>query len=276
MDWLLLPSGPGHRSDLMRNQPGNSELAVETFPPGGGTVADSASGVDARQAAAEAEKKRLKKRGKVRAAWIAFVGRILAHFIGAAATIALGLMFLQQYQATSGDTARRLGPDGAVATVPLVQARVPDAERSLIAVLPFENHSGDAALDHVSDAMTEALTAELSLAEGLGVVSRTSSMSYRGQGKAVPEIARELMVGWLLEGSVVVAGGRARVIVQLIDAATDTHVWVATHDQEFRDVLSLQSELAPRLARDVHAVVTGADLQHPHRGETSGAPYRAP
>lgn len=206
--------------------------------------------------AAALERKRLKKQGKVRAAWISFVGRILAHFIGAAATIALGLMFLQKYQEGAS---LAMSPTAAGVLLPMAGEREGFAGRTSVAVLPFENFSGDAAHDHVSDAVTEAVIAELFRTGELGVLSRTSSMSYRGQRKSMPEIARELGVAWLLEGSIVVSQGRARVIGQLVDASTDMHVWVGVYEVELRDVLSLQTELAPVIAREVDEAIALAE-----------------
>jgi TolB-like protein len=193
-----------------------------------------------------------KSKKKLRSAWISFVSRIIAQFVGSAATIVLGLMFLQKYHNTTADTAPRTTAlsrsTGAV--MPPVRARIESGAVAL-AVLPLENFSGDPAQDHVANAMTEALITELSQVNGLRVISRTSSMRYRGVGKALPEIARELAVDWIVEGSMVTGGGRVRFTSQLIDASKDEHVWAASYEREVQDSLSLQSGLASAIAGDV-------------------------
>jgi len=196
--------------------------------------------------------KRSKRKDKVRSAWIAFVGRIVAQFVGAAASILLALMFVQKYQ-----TPRAAAPDAAVRTgsatpqvVPATRARH-NADRRSVAVLPLDNFSPAASQDQFANVMTEALIAALSQTGGLQVISRTSSMHYKGAGQPLPVIARALGVDWVVEGSVLVVGGRARVIAQLIDAASDEHICAATYDRPFDDLLSLQSGLASAMAHDV-------------------------
>ena len=103
--------------------------------------------------------------------------------------------------------------------------------------------------------MTEALIAALAQTEGLQVISRTSSMHYKGTDQPLPVIARALAVDWVVEGSVLVVGGRVRVIAQLIDAASDEHVWAATYDRPFDDLLAVQSGLASAMSRDVEVAI---------------------
>jgi TolB-like protein len=147
-------------------------------------------------------------------------------------------------------------PDGA--SPPAEPAHQPSedgtTDRSSVAVLPLENYSS-AAKQTSCNVMTEALTAALSQADGLQVISRTSSMHYKGAGLPLPAIARALDVDWIVEGSVLVVGGRVRVIAQLIDAASDEHIWAATYDRPFGDLLSLQAGLASAMARDVDAAI---------------------
>ena len=126
-----------------------------------------------------------------------------------------------------------------------------DPDRTSVAVLPLENFSSAAKQDQLANVMTEALIAALSQTEGLQVISRTSSMHYKGTGQPLPMIARALAVDWIVEGSVLVVGGRVRVIAQLIDAVSDEHIWAATYDRPFGDLLSLQSGLASAMARDL-------------------------
>jgi hypothetical protein len=88
--------------------------------------------------------------------------------------------------------------------------------------------------------MTDALIADLAQIDGLRVISRTSSMQYKGQQKGLPEVAQELGVDFIVEGSVMRAGDRVRVTAQLIDARRDAHVWAHNYDHTVRDVLTLQ------------------------------------
>jgi TolB-like protein len=122
-------------------------------------------------------------------------------------------------------------------------------------VLPLDNFSGDPARNAFADAMTEALIAELAQVPGVKVISRTSAMQYRGAHKALPEIARELGVTHVIEGSLVTEGGRIRVTAQLIDAASDRHVWARTYDRPAHDILGVQADVAVAIARDVGEVV---------------------
>jgi eukaryotic-like serine/threonine-protein kinase len=113
-----------------------------------------------------------------------------------------------------------------------------------IAVLPLENLSGDPAQEYFADGMTESLISNLARIRALKVISRTSAMRYKGSPKSLPEIARELNVDAVIEGSVQRSGGRVRVTAQLIHAATEAHLWVRDYERDLTDVLKLQSEVA--------------------------------
>ena len=128
-----------------------------------------------------------------------------------------------------------------------------------VAVLPLLNLSGDPEQEYFSDGMTDALTADLAKLRSLRVISRTSAMSYKGTRKPVPAIARELNVDALVEGSVMRAGERVRITVQLIQASTDTHLWAATYERDVRDALRLQGEVAQAIAREIGVAVTPAE-----------------
>jgi len=201
----------------------------------------------------KAEKAR-KKKDKLRSAWISFVGRILAQLIGATAAIGLGVMFLQQ---RAGGAAAGTGP--AVVSAATI-ARVAPDERSL-AVLPLQNFSGDAAADYFGDGMTEAVITTLSQISSLRVVSRTSSMPYKQGGKSLREIAGELGVRWIVEGSFIRSGGRIRVTAQLIDAKTDQHRWARSYDRTQHDMLAVQADLATAIARDLGGALAPEDEQ---------------
>jgi len=196
----------------------------------------------------ETKKDRLKKkRDKVRSAWISFVGRILAQVIGAAATITLGLMFVQKHQSNTASLDRDKTHAAAL------MASVPH-DRS-VAVLPMQNFSGDTGEDFFADGMTEALIADLAQFPNLRVISRTSSMAYKQAQRPLREIAGELGVRWILEGSVVRREGRVRVTAQLIDARTDEHRWARIYDRAQNDVLAIQADLATAIAREVRGVL---------------------
>ncbi|HWW83672.1 MAG TPA: winged helix-turn-helix domain-containing protein [Vicinamibacterales bacterium] len=126
---------------------------------------------------------------------------------------------------------------------------------SALAVLPLMNTSGDPSQDYLAEGLTEALITDLSKIRALRVISRTSIMQFKGTTKTVPEIARELHVDGVVEGSVLRSGDRVRVTAQLIQAATDTHLWAETYDRNIQDILSLQSELARRISREINITV---------------------
>ncbi|MGH2524936.1 MAG: tetratricopeptide repeat protein, partial [Anaerolineales bacterium] len=128
-----------------------------------------------------------------------------------------------------------------------------------IAVLPLDNLSRDPEQEYFADGMTEALTAELSKISALKVISRTSAMRYRNTDKPMPQIARELNVDALIEGSVVREGDQVRITVQLIHGPTDKHLWAESYQRELRGVLALQSDVARAIAREVRVAVTPAE-----------------
>ncbi len=126
-----------------------------------------------------------------------------------------------------------------------------------IAVLPLENLSGDPEQEYFADGMTDALIADLAQIGALRVISRTSVMQYKGGvRKPLPEIARELNVDAIIEGSVFREGDRVRITAQLIHAQTDRHLWADSYVREFVDILTLHSEVARAIAREVKARVT--------------------
>lgn len=124
-----------------------------------------------------------------------------------------------------------------------------------IAVLPLENLSGDPAQEFFADGMTESLISNLAQIRALKVISRTSVMRYKGVHKALPEIARELNVDAVLEGTVQRSGGRVQVTAQLIHAASDTHLWARNYERDLTDVLKLQSEVARAVADEIRVQV---------------------
>ncbi|TMQ47851.1 MAG: tetratricopeptide repeat protein [Candidatus Eisenbacteria bacterium] len=131
----------------------------------------------------------------------------------------------------------------------------PDVIRSL-AVLPLQNVSRDPAQEYFADGMTEALITELARVKALRVISRTSAMKYKGVQRALPEIARELNVDAILEGSALLVGKRVRVTVQLVSAKVEEMLWGDRYDGEIEDVLDMQSRVAETVAKEIAVKVT--------------------
>ncbi len=135
------------------------------------------------------------------------------------------------------------------------QAPAPTGIHSL-AVLPLANFSNDAAQDYFADGMTDELTTELARISALRVISRTSAMQYKGAHKPLPQIAKELNVDAVVEGSVLRAGNQVRITAQLIRAASDTHLWAESYDGDLRDVLHLQKQVARNIAQQIQVALT--------------------
>jgi serine/threonine protein kinase/Flp pilus assembly protein TadD len=127
---------------------------------------------------------------------------------------------------------------------------------SSIAVLPLENLSGDTAQEWFSDGMTESLIAELSKIKALKVISRTSVMRFKKTRKPLKDIARELDVEAIIEGSALLVKDRVRITAQLIEASTDRHLWAESYERDLRDVLSLQQQVAQAIAREIQVTLT--------------------
>jgi TolB-like protein len=123
-------------------------------------------------------------------------------------------------------------------------------------VLPLENLSGDPEQEYFADGMTEALITNLAKISALRIISRTTAMHYKRARQALTEIARELGVDGIVEGTVMRFGERVRISAQLIDARTDTHLWAESYDRNLRDVLELQSEVASAIAKEVQVKLT--------------------
>ena len=139
----------------------------------------------------------------------------------------------------------------------LVRSNRPPAITSL-AVLPLDNLSGDPGQDYLADGMTDELITMLAKDSSLRIVSRTSVMQYKGVRRPLPEIARELGVDGILEGSVSRADDRVHVNIQLIQAPTDTHLWAESYDRDSSDVAALPHEAAEAIAKRLDRSVTSA------------------
>jgi serine/threonine protein kinase len=128
-----------------------------------------------------------------------------------------------------------------------------------LAVLPLKNYSGDASQDYFADGMTDALISNLAQIRELKVISRTSVTQYKETKKPIPEIAKELGVEGIVEGSVVRLGSRVRVTAQLIDAREDRHLWASNYEREMTDVLALQSDVVREIASQIRVQVTALE-----------------
>lgn len=126
-----------------------------------------------------------------------------------------------------------------------------------IAVLPLDNLSTDPAQDYFADGMTDELITELAQLGKLRVISRTSVLRYKKTRLTLPEIARELNVDAVVEGSVLRSGDRVRISAQLVDARADRHMWAHSYEGELRDVLAVQREVAQQIAQQIRLSVSG-------------------
>ena len=128
-----------------------------------------------------------------------------------------------------------------------------------IAVLPFRSLSPDPDREYFADGITDAVISDLTAISSLRVLSRQSSMRYKASQKLLPDIAGELGVDAIVEGSVASQAGRVRLTVQLVDARSDRNLWTASYDRDAGDILSLQGELARAVADAVHVAVTAEE-----------------
>ena len=196
------------------------------------------------------ERKARKRHKKVRSAWIAFVGRIVAQFVGSAATIVLGLMLLHKYQPGAG-TATANAAD-KTAAVPAAFQRL--VQEHSVAVLPLRSFSPDRVDTDIADSMTDVVTAALADIHGLRVVPPTSSYSTAETHSSPPK-TESLAARYVLEGSVTHAEDRFRVIVRLVDTVLDEQVWSSRYDRPVRNMFRMQDEIAAELERDVRAAI---------------------
>ena len=143
-------------------------------------------------------------------------------------------------------------------TVPSIPSDVPEKS---IAVLPFENRSEDKANAYFADGIQDEILTRLSKIADLKVISRTSTQHYKSAPENLPEIGRQLGVAHILEGSVQKSGDAVRVNVQLIKAATDSHLWADTFDRKLTDIFSVESEVAKAIADQLRAKLTGREEQ---------------
>jgi len=130
-----------------------------------------------------------------------------------------------------------------------------------VVVLPFENLSGDKDQQYFTDGMTDELIAHLAKIRSLRVISRTSAMEYKGTQKTLSEIARDLNVDAVVEGTVLRSGNRVRITAELVQAATDRHLWAETYESPLGDILTLQSRVATAIANEIRINLTPEEQQ---------------
>jgi TolB-like protein/DNA-binding winged helix-turn-helix (wHTH) protein/Flp pilus assembly protein TadD len=130
-----------------------------------------------------------------------------------------------------------------------------------IAVLPLANLSGDPAQEYFADGMTDELTTDLAKISALRVVSRTSAMRYRDAHEPVQQIAQELKVDAVIEGSIARNGNRVRITAQLIDARNDRHLWAESYERDLSDILNVQNTVALEISREVRVTLTPAERE---------------
>ena len=157
-----------------------------------------------------------------------------------------GVQRTASIDAASADQEARtaVSTDSEDARQPVRQSLTKTDERKAIAVLPFVNMSGDAENEYFSDGISEEILNLMVKLPQLRVASRTSSFLFKGKEASIPTVARELGVDTVLEGSVRRAGDQVRITAQLIDAATDSHLWSETYDREMKDVFAIQDDIA--------------------------------
>lgn len=144
----------------------------------------------------------------------------------------------------------------------------PASARS-VAVLPFENLSANPSDEYFSDGITEDVLTALAKIGDLHVISRTSSMAYKGTDKTLREIGRELGAATIVEGSVRRQGDRVRIVAQLVDARDDRHVWAETYDRDLTDIFAIQSEIAEAIASALEAELTETERSRITAGNTA-------
>ncbi len=144
----------------------------------------------------------------------------------------------------------------------------PLPDKPSLAVLPFDNMSGDPNQDYFSDGITESIITELSKLSNLFVIARNSTFTYKGKPVKVQQVAEELGVRYVLEGSVQRSGDRVRITAQLIDAQTGKHLWAENYDRKFGDIFALQDDINDHVAMALQVKLTEGEMARIRRGQT--------
>jgi TolB-like protein len=235
---------------------------VESTRPAGDPSPRAAMVGEAMPIAAEhlgkAAKRGKRKAAKLRAVWISFTGRIVAQFVGSAASILLGIVLIHNYKspAPAPEKASLVREPSAYQGRVARTSEIAGRRRLSIVVLPIDDFTPAGSRDLFAPALTEIVTASLAERDSLAVLSRTSASQLGTRHRSVPAIARELGVDLVLEASVTRSANRVRVIAQLIDGRSDEHLWAARYDRENGDILGLQGEIAAQIARSIDAALS--------------------
>jgi TolB-like protein/class 3 adenylate cyclase len=155
------------------------------------------------------------------------------------------------------------------ATGPSIKPPLALPDKPSIAVLPFQNMSGDPEQEYFADGMVEEIITALSRIRWLFVIARNSSFTYKGQAVDVKQVGRELGVRYVLEGSVRKAGGRVRITAQLIEAETDAHLWAERFDGSLEDIFELQDQVANSVAGVIEPTLQAAEIRRSVERPTS-------
>ena len=178
------------------------------------------------------------------------------HWIATTAGAAVAIVAVLFALNVGGLRHRLMTVVGAGSARPREGKALPYPRIESIAVLPLENLSGDPEQEYFADGMTEELITDLGKISALRVISRTSVMRYKGTKKALPEIARELNVDAIVEGTVQRSGDRVRITANLLYAPGDRHLWAAAYERNLGDALTLESEVARAIANEIRIKVT--------------------
>jgi len=192
-----------------------------------------------------------------------FVADVAADSINASSEVATGFPPIQgeTLQQPRFPTWLRWGILGmavifGVAMLLMLRAGRTSTRINSIAVLPLENISGDPAYDYLSDGITDELITNLAKVKSLKVISRTSTMHYKHTAKTIPQIAKELNVDAVLEGSVLRVGDNMRITAQLIEAGTDHHLWAESYQRRSKDIINMEGDVALAIAHAINATLT--------------------
>jgi adenylate cyclase len=177
------------------------------------------------------------------------------------------------------EAAPEMAPSAPTEPAPAAEAPVADLDpltvpgfegRPAVAVLPFDNMSGDPDQEYFADGIAEDLITQLSTWRDCPVIARNSSFTYKGKPVDVKQVSRELGVRYVVEGSVRKVGDRVRISAQLIDATTGAHVWAETYDRELRGIFALQDEISEAIVASMHPELFHAEQKRAGRRELGG------
>ncbi len=186
-------------------------------------------------------------------------GRKLDFVIIALLVLALGFVAVDQYVLEEAADAEIVADEPVEASPSVVVEDQREVLPNSVAVLPFENLSPDADDAYFATGLHDEILNQLAKLQSLSVISRTSVLRYAESDLSIPEIAAELNVGTVMEGSVRYANDRVRITTQLIDANTDEHLWSETYDREFTDIFAIESDIAMNIANALEAEFSPAE-----------------